>query len=152
MMIDANIIMLILTLLTVGFLALATLWGFFAGVRRELQCLAVFIFLFAIAWLTFSDPIKIVDSRLLGSIIVFVNRFVGFVELPTGASTLREISVCAASQYVSQLAEVLADKTSETYNFFINFVGSAARMLLLLISTWVAIYLVTIIRAAFLLL
>ena len=153
-MMDANLIMLILTLVTVGFLALNTLWGFLAGVRRELQCLAVFVFLFAVAWLLFSDPIAIMDARVPGMIITEVDKLLGrmisgtdsFFGFPSGVANLRETCVFLISKYVPQLAPVLADATSETYNFLINFIGSIIRIFCLLFSTMFALSFATFIR------
>ncbi|HPX20318.1 MAG TPA: hypothetical protein PLK86_02270, partial [Bacilli bacterium] len=87
-MLNANAIMLYFSLAMVAIIALFALWGFIAGLKRELKFTVVLIIILLIVWAFFGNGSNLLDMKLPGFLS---NIFQSGFDLSDNATTLRKI-------------------------------------------------------------
>ena len=87
-MLNANAIMLYFGLAMVAIIALFALWGFIAGLKRELKFTVVLIIILLIVWAFFGNGSNLLDMKLPGFLS---NIFQSGFDLSDNATTLRKI-------------------------------------------------------------
>lgn len=137
---NANTIGLIFGLIMVLILVLGALWGFLAGLKRELKCLAVFVVVLGLSWIIFGTNASI-DEEVIFGLSGIVNGTLG---TPAELQTWREISLYFGQTSLG-LNEILIEGT-ETYNLFMGIVSMVVRGVYLILGTVLAMVLSGIIR------
>lgn len=139
-MLNANLISLIFGLVMVQVLLLGALWGFLAGLKREIKCLAIFIVVLGLSWVIFGGSASI-DKNVIFGLSGTVNGILG---IPTECTTWREIALYYG-QNVLNLKEILIEGTN-TYSLFMNVTNIVVRGVYLSVGTIIALGLTGIIR------
>ena len=139
-MLNASLISLIFGLVIVLVLVLGALWGFLAGLKRELKCLAVFVVVIGLMWIIFGSSASIDKNVILG-LSSTVNGILG---TPAECTTWREIALYFGQNNLG-LKEILIEGT-ETYSLFMNVISMVVRGVYLIIGTVVALGLAGLIR------
>ena len=139
---DFNQILLFAGLGLLALVILFALWGFLAGLKRELKCTVVFLVLLVLAWLVFGN-----SGILLNINGGIVNAIRGILNMEESAdATLWETIVeYLKSMEGLNLAPLLVDG-KETYNLIYNICSAVATFVLLLGATLVVIIITPIIR------
>ena len=137
---NANTIGLIFGLVMVLILVLGALWGFLAGLKRELKCLAVFVVVLGLSWIIFGANSSIDDKVIFG----LSGIVKGVLGTPAELQTWREISLYFGQTRLG-LGEILVEGT-ETYNLFVGVVGMVVRGVYLILGTVLAVIITGVIR------
>lgn len=137
---NANTIGLIFGLIMILILVLGALWGFLAGLKRELKCLAVFVVVLSLSWIIFEANASI-DKEVIFGLSGIVNGILG---TPAELQTWREISLYFGQNSLG-LKETLIEGT-ETYNLFMGIVSMVVRGGYLILGTVLAMGLSGVIR------
>lgn len=141
-MMDFNLILLLVGLGLLAIVILFALWGFLAGLKRELKCTAVFFILLLLAWLVFGNSgILLNYSGTAG-----IDAIRGALSLPTKDATLWETIVDYLNTIEGFNGEVLLVEGKEMYNLIFNISSAVATMLLLVVATLAVIIITPIIR------
>ena len=139
-MLNANLIGLIFGFVMILILLLGALWGFLAGLKRELKCLAVFIVVLGLMWVIFGGSASI-DKNIIFGLSGTVNGILG---TPFECTTWREIALYFGQNNLG-LKEILIEGTS-TYSLFMNVISLIVRGVYLLLGTVIALGLSGLIR------
>ncbi len=139
---NVNDLMLIFSLAVLGILALSALFGFLAGLKREIKLTVVFVVLLLLVWLVLGNVSSLLDMNLPGFATGLLQNMLGVSE---NASTLREIIVEFAKTNFSQFADLLV-KGTYTYSFLMSILEFALRFAILLVGTIVVYVLYLVIR------
>ena len=137
---NANTIGLIFGLVMVLILVLGALWGFLAGLKRELKCLAVFVVVLGLSWIIFGANSSIDDKFIFG----LSGIVKGVLGTPAELQTWREISLYFGQTRLG-LGEILVEGT-ETYSLFVGVVGMVVRGVYLILGTVLAVIITGVIR------
>ncbi len=139
-MLNANLISLIFGLVIVLILVLGALWGFLAGLKRELKCLAVFVVVLGLMWVIFGGSASI-DKNVMFGLSGTINSILG---TPANCTTWREIAISFGQNNLG-LKEILIEGT-HTYSLFMNVVSIVVRGVYLTLGTIIALGVSGIIR------
>ncbi len=139
-MLNANLIGLIFGFVMILILLLGSLWGFLAGLKRELKCLAIFIVVLGLMWVIFGGSASI-DKNIIFGLSGTVNDILG---TPADCTTWREIALYFGQNTLG-LKEILIEGTS-TYSLFMNVISLIVRGVYLLLGTVIALGLSGLIR------
>lgn len=137
---NASLISLIFGLIIVLFVLLGALWGFLAGLKRELKCLAVFVVILGVMWMIFGGNASIDDNVIFGLSGV-VNGVLG---TPGECTTWRGILLYFGQNNLG-LKEILIEGT-RTYSLFMNVMNMIVRGVYLISGTVIAIVITSLIR------
>ena len=116
-MLNANLISLIFGLVMVQVLLLGALWGFLAGLKRELKCLAIFVVVLGLSWVIFGGSASI-DKNIIFGLSGTVSGILG---APAECTTWREIALYFGQNNLG-LKEILIEGTN-TYSLFMNVIS-----------------------------
>ncbi len=137
---NADTIGLIFGLVMILLLVLGALWGFLAGIKRELKCLAVFVVVLGLLWVIFGGMSSIDDNIIFG-----VSGIVkGMFNVPANLQTWREVGLYIGQNSLG-FKEILVEGTN-TYSLYMNVVSMIVRGCYLMVATIGALALSLIIR------
>jgi len=140
-MLNANAIMLYFSLAMVAIIALFALWGFIAGLKRELKFTVVLIIILLIVWAFFGNGSNLLDMKLPGFLS---NIFQSGFDLSDNATTLRKI----VEEIVRgiEIGGQLLVEGSRAYALFTSILEGVVRLVGLLVGTLFAFILAGLIR------
>ena len=139
-MLNANLISIIFGLVMVQILLLGALWGFLAGLKREIKCLAIFVVVLGLSWVIFGGSAS-VDKNIIFGLSGTINNILG---TPAEFTTWREIAVYFGQVNLG-LKEILIEGT-QTYSLFMNVISIVIRGVYLVLGTVIALGLTGLIR------
>lgn len=136
---DFNLILLFAGLGLLALVALCALLGYFAGLKRELTCIAVFIVLLVLTWLVFGDAATLLNAKFGQS----VANMLGIND--SSIVTLWDAIVAYAKTIIPN-GESLLVEGKETYTLFLSIVSTVFRAVGLLVGTVAILIISPIIR------
>ncbi|HPD12605.1 MAG TPA: hypothetical protein PLP15_04485, partial [Bacilli bacterium] len=133
--------MLYFSLAMVAIIALFALWGFIAGLKRELKFTVVLIIILLIVWAFFGNGSNLLDMKLPGFLS---NIFQSGFDLSDNATTLRKI----VEEIVRgiEIGGQLLVEGSRAYALFTSILEGVVRLVGLLVGTLFAFILAGLIR------
>ena len=138
---SVNLLILIFSLAVVGILVLSALFGFLAGLKREIRLTIEFIVLLAIVWLILGNVKGLLDWNF--SLLVDPVR--SAVGAPSNLETIREVIVWFLRTELPNYKELFVEGT-KTYAFVMSVLEFALRAVIVLVMTLVVYLLYLIIR------
>ena len=138
---DFNQILLFAGLGLLALVILFALWGFLAGLKRELKCTVVFLVLLVLAWLVFGNSGILLNMG--GSVSGALRNMLGMEA--KDATVWDTIIEYLKSMKGLNLAPLL-ENGKETYNLIYNISSAVVTFVLLLVSTLAVVIITPIIR------
>ncbi len=138
---DFNQILLFASLGLLALVMLFALWGFLAGLKRELKCTVVFLVLLVLAWLVFGNSGVLLN--LNGGLVDAIRNA---LNLPAKDATVWETILDYLKSMEGLNLEPLLEEGKETYNLIYNIASAVVSFVLLMGATLVVVIITPIIR------
>ena len=136
---DFNLILLFAGLGLLALVALCALLGYFAGLKRELTCIAVFVVLLVLTWLVFGDAATLLNAK-------FGQNVANMLGINDSSIVTLWDAIVAYAKTIIPNGESLLVEGKETYTLFLSVVSTVCRAAGLLAGTVAILIICPIIR------
>ena len=140
---NVSTVILILSLAVLAILVLSTLFGFLAGLKREIRLVVLFVVLLLVVWLLLGNSsTKILDEVLSSANQASIKNMLG---ISANFETLRQALIEFLKYNFSDMKELLVEGT-KTYAFVNSMLDFAVKAVILIAGTVVVYVLYLVIR------